>query len=132
MGESGTEPELGFGSPIDPLVLALAAPPVGGAVPPSATLHGSAEAAGSTNGWESAMVDALVRRVSWGGDRRRGIARIELGGVLEGGLITVEGEGREVSVELTLPPGAELDGLQRRLAERLGRRGLTLRSFDVR
>jgi hypothetical protein len=80
----------------------------------------------------SVLAEDVVRRVLWGGDKRRGTACIELGGILSGTLITVEGEGREVSVGIALPPGAELGELPARLRQRLARRGVVLRSLEVR
>jgi hypothetical protein len=82
--------------------------------------------------WESALIAEVVRRVAWGGDRRRGVARLELGGALAGTCITVEGEGREVSLDIVLGPGQELGELPARLAARFAARGITLRSFEVR
>jgi hypothetical protein len=128
------EPPLG--SELDPLALTLAEPGVGvplvgGALPPAAVPEGtSGVPAGSV--WESLLIGEVVRRVSWGGDRRRGLARIELAGALEGTCILVEGEGREVAVEIALAPGAEPGDLCERLAARFARRGLTVRSLTVR
>lgn len=70
------------------------------------------------------LVTGLARRVAWGGDRRRGSARIELSeGILAGATLVVHTERRTVSVELELPPGAVDHGWQQRITSRLERRG---------
>lgn len=81
---------------------------------------------------EVVLIEEVVRRISWGGDRRRGAARIELGGALTGTTIVVHGEGREVALDIELAPGAEAGSLPARLAARLAARGLEVRSVDVR
>jgi hypothetical protein len=65
--------------------------------------------------------------MSWGGDRRRGSARIELGqGPLAGATLIVHAEQRSVRVELELPPGSNVtDDWQRRILERLEGRGFS-------
>ena len=73
----------------------------------------------------AAAVEEIVRRISWGGDRRSGTARIELGrGALEGGAIVVQALGRQVKVELDLPPGFDGRELEDRLRRRLSSRGI--------
>jgi hypothetical protein len=76
-------------------------------------------------------LEDAVRRVAWGGDRRRGVARIELGGEYEGTAIVVRGEGREVALRVELPSGAALRGLPERLVERLEARGLRVVELEV-
>ncbi|HEX3777748.1 MAG TPA: hypothetical protein VHV51_24945 [Polyangiaceae bacterium] len=102
-----------------------------------ATLHSSVTPAVDPNGAQVApaalpvredlqqLISGLARRVSWGGDRRRGSVRIELGqGPLAGATLIVHAEERSVSVELELPPGSNLAGdLQQRIRERLEGRG---------
>jgi hypothetical protein len=80
-----------------------------------------------------AAVEELVRRVSWGGDRRSGAARIELGGgALAGGSILVQTRGRQVQVEVELPPGADGRELEARLSQRLAARGLEVVVITMR
>jgi len=70
------------------------------------------------------LVAGLARRAAWGGDRRRGSARIELSeGTLAGATLVVHAEQRSVSVELELPPGRSASGWQERIAQRLEGRG---------
>lgn len=98
-------------------VRALEAP---AALQPSAPLPPSAEL--------QQMLSGLARRVAWGGDRRKGSARIELSeGALAGATLIVHAEQRSVSVELELPPGAGTQGWEARLTERLEGRGFSAR-----
>jgi hypothetical protein len=76
-------------------------------------------------------LEEAVRRISWGGDRRRGVARIELGGRHVGTVVTVRGEGREVALRLEVPRGSDAGNLPERLVERLTARGLTVTEIDT-
>ncbi len=71
------------------------------------------------------LISALARRVAWGGDRRRGSARIELSdGPLAGATLLVHADAREVSVELELPQGAfGTDEWRNRIQQSLEERG---------
>ena len=75
------------------------------------------------------LLTSLARRTAWGGDRRRGTARIELSeGALAGATLVVHAEQRAVSVELELPEGVAGAGArswQQRIAERLEGRGFS-------
>jgi hypothetical protein len=75
------------------------------------------------------LIVRLARRVAWGGDGRKGSARIEFSeGALAGAILIVHAEQRAVSVELSLPRGVTLpEDLQRRILERLEGRGLSAR-----
>ncbi len=75
------------------------------------------------------LLTGLARRVAWGGDRRKGSARIELSeGALAGATLVVHTEQRSVSVEIELPGGASgASGLEQRLLERLEGRGFAAR-----
>lgn len=75
------------------------------------------------------LIAGLARRVAWGGDRRKGSARIELSeGALAGATLVVHTEQRAVTVELELPAGAALAGdWQQRILERLEGRGFSAR-----
>jgi len=70
------------------------------------------------------LLTGLTRRTAWGGDRRKGSARIELSeGSLAGATLVVHAEQRSVSVELELPPGVIASGWQQRITQRLEARG---------
>lgn len=74
-----------------------------------------------------------VRRVAFGGDRRRSVAYIELGGgALSGAALTVEARGEMISLVLELPPGVGGVGWAERLTDRLTRRGLEVQNIEVR
>jgi hypothetical protein len=75
------------------------------------------------------MLNGLARRVAWGGDRRKGSARIELSeGALAGATLVVHTEHRSVSVEIELPGGTSADqGLRERILARLEGRGFSAR-----
>jgi hypothetical protein len=81
---------------------------------------------------DAALAAEVLHRVAWGGDRRRGVARLELGGELSGVVLVVRGEGREVALELSLPAGHQADALPERLCARLAARGLLVRELVVR
>jgi hypothetical protein len=73
------------------------------------------------------LINGLARRVAWGGDRRKGSARIELSeGALAGATLTVHTDQRHVRVELDLPSGGSLaSDWQQRILDRLAKRGFS-------
>ena len=74
------------------------------------------------------LLTGLARRVAWGGDRRKGSARIELSeGALAGATLIVHAEQRSVSVDVELPAGTGAQGWEARLVERLEARGFSAR-----
>jgi len=81
--------------------------------------------------FELAAVEEVVRRVAWGGDRRSGVARIELGGAHLGTSIVVRGTGREVALSIEVAHGADVGELPARLVERLKARGLDVTELEV-
>jgi len=130
---AGGPPEL-LGDVLDPLCRSLAA-----AVGPSLLASASASPAASSGSLvgvssvtELAAVEEAVRRVAWGGDRRAGIARIELGGAHLGTAITVRGAGRAVTLSIELGGGSDAGSLPARLVERLRARGLDVTNVEVR
>jgi hypothetical protein len=73
------------------------------------------------------LASEIVRTIAWGGDRRRGAARIELGGERFGGTkVTVEVDGDRLRLGLDAPPGVDSVELRQRLTARLERRGLSV------
>jgi hypothetical protein len=78
------------------------------------------------------LLPALVRRIAWSGDARRGSIRLELGaGTLSGATLFVRAEGEHVHVALHAPPGTDVDGWRARIARRLAARGLDAATVDV-
>jgi len=78
---------------------------------------------------DAALALEMVKRVQWGGDRRRGVARIELAA---GAVIVLENEGRAVTLDITLAPGETKDDLPERLSRRLEARGIAVTGVTVR
>jgi hypothetical protein len=71
------------------------------------------------------LLPALVRKIAWSGDGRRGSVRLELGaGPLAGGVLLVHADGANVSVHLDAPAGADKVEWQARIARALEGRGL--------
>jgi hypothetical protein len=73
------------------------------------------------------LIAGLARRAAWGGDRRKGSARLELSeGALAGATLVVHTDQRSVSVELELPSGSAMaTEWQQRILERLEGRGFS-------
>jgi hypothetical protein len=79
------------------------------------------------------LVPALVRRVGWSGDGRRGTVRLELGaGELAGATLLVHADEGRVRVQLSAPGAVDLAGWRDRLAERLAARGLQVDELEVK
>lgn len=120
--EHGSEPRgLPFTSePLDPLARTLAVPFARAVEPPPAPRQGPGVALPDT-----VLLEQLVKRLSFGGNGRRGAARIELcAGSLAGATLVVHAEGRELTLQID---GA--DPIQARaFSERIGRR-LTEKGF---
>jgi hypothetical protein len=71
------------------------------------------------------ILPALVRRIAWSGDARRGAVRIELGaGALEGATLLVAAHDGRVRVTLSAGEGIELESWRARIARRLEEKGL--------
>lgn len=116
-------------TPLDPLARSLAVPGLS-FVSASATVAAApAQTLGVT---ELVAFEEAVRRVAWGGDRRRGVARIELGGEYAGTSIVVRGEGRDVALRVEVARGCDARDLPARLVERLEARGLRVTELEVR
>lgn len=108
----------------DPLALVgvPAAPAMSPAASPVASIASQVEP----------LVAEAVRSIAWGGDRRRGVARLQLGGRYDGASIRVDASDGRLSVELDAPPGIDAAELAERLGERLRARGLDVDSVSVR
>jgi hypothetical protein len=78
------------------------------------------------------LLPALVRRVAWSGDGRRGTVRLELGaGELAGATLLVHVDDGRVRLQLSAPPGIALAGWRERIADRLAARGLVVDAVEV-
>lgn len=110
--------------PFDPMARALALPVSRGIEP--APTPAAAPSPALTLPDELAL-ERLVRRFAWGGNGKRGSARIELGsGALAGATLVVHAEGREVSIEVEGGQGGAVEDLARRVKARLDSKGLVL------
>lgn len=73
------------------------------------------------------LLPALVRRVSWAGDARRGTVRLELGaGGYEGATLLVHADEGRVRVSVDGRTSGDLDVLRERIEARLRRKGIAL------
>jgi hypothetical protein len=104
---------------IDPLAL-FGVGSVGAVVPPTPSAPAGLDP----------LVSELLRSIAWGGDRRRGTARIELGSGRYGGTtLKVDVVGNGLQIALEAPPGVDTAALGLRLAERFEARGLHVESL---
>ncbi len=78
------------------------------------------------------LLPALVRRVAWSGDGRRGTVRLELGaGELAGGTLLVQVDEGRVRVKLSAPPGVDVGAWRGRILDRFEARGLAVDSIEA-
>jgi hypothetical protein len=106
------------------------APPVLGGASPSAPASPAQIEARVRSSVED-LLPALVRRVAWSGDGRRGTVRLELGaGELAGGTLLVHVDDGRVRVRLSAPPGVDVGAWRERILGRLEARGLTVDSVE--
>ena len=78
------------------------------------------------------LLPALVRKVAWSGDGRRGTVRLELGaGSMAGAQVIVESDEGRVRVQLRAPSGVDAEAWRRRVAGRLGARGLNVEDIEA-
>ena len=109
----------------------LAPPMMMHAGPPELTLGGSAPEVHARASLET-LLPALVKKIAWAGDGRRGSVRMELGsGALAGGTVLVHADGGRVRVELDAPPGADREAWKKRITDRLTESGLDVEHVEV-
>jgi hypothetical protein len=122
-------PKATVGDPLDPVARQAAqlAPPL------SSTITAGTAGAGEVADVPAAMartsleqlLPALVRRVAWSGDGRKGTVRLELGaGGMAGAEVVVESDQGRVRVQLRAPAGVDAEAWRRRVEGRLTARGL--------
>ena len=110
--------------------IAQLAPPASAAAPPVGPERESGSVAAAMSVEE--LWPALVRKAAWSGDARRGTVRLELGaGALAGATVLVQSDDGRVRVQLSAPPGIDLDVWRARIASRLAARGLEVERIDV-
>ncbi len=78
------------------------------------------------------LIPALVRRVQWGGDGRKGTVRMELGaGALAGATLQVSSDHGRVSVHLDVPPGVDAAQWRERITARLAAQNIATDHVEV-
>lgn len=111
----------------------LGAPPLLSVAPPvaaSAPIEPPAVAAARASLEE--LLPAMVKRVAWSGDARRGAVRLEIGsGALAGGTLLVSADEGRVRVHLDAPAGVDRAEWKDRIESRLAAKGVALDGVDV-
>ena len=78
------------------------------------------------------IIPALVRRVQWGGDGRKGTVRMELGaGALAGATLQVSSDRGRVSVQLDVPPGVDAAEWRERITTSLAAKNIATDQVEV-
>jgi hypothetical protein len=114
------------GDPLDPVARQAAqlAPPLGTTAGVGAGEVADVPAARARTSLEE-LLPALVRRVAWSGDGRKGTVRLELGaGGMAGAEVVVESDQGRVRVQLKAPAGVDGEAWRKRVEGRLTARGL--------
>jgi hypothetical protein len=79
-----------------------------------------------------ALLPALVRRVAWSSDGKRGTARLEIGsGELAGATLLVHADAGRVRVRLEVPPGVDARSWRERIVQRLAARDVPVDDVEV-
>jgi hypothetical protein len=119
--------------PLDPIhrQQALLAPPIAQQVDAPTTATAPIEASRARASLEE-LLPAIVKRIAWSGDARRGAVRIELGaGALAGATLLIESEDGRVRVRLDAPPGTDAKAWRERIAERLAAKRIAVEAIHV-
>jgi hypothetical protein len=78
------------------------------------------------------LLPALVRRVAWSNDGKRGTARLEIGsGDLTGATLLVHADAGRVRVRLEVPPGVDARSWRERIVQRLASRDIPIDDVEV-
>jgi hypothetical protein len=78
------------------------------------------------------LIPALVRRIGWSSDGRRGTVRLEIGaGELAGSTLVVHADAGRVRVHLDVPPGVDARAWQGRIQKRLASRNIPADPVEV-
>jgi hypothetical protein len=78
------------------------------------------------------LLPALVRRVAWSGDGRRGTARLEIGaGDLAGAILRIDADEGRVRVHLDVPPGVDARSWHQRIERSLRDRNVPTDALEV-
>ena len=78
------------------------------------------------------LLPAMVRRVQWGGDGRKGTVRMEISaGALAGSTLLISADAGRVSVRLDVPPGVDAAGWKDRIQGRLAVKHIPTDEIEV-
>jgi hypothetical protein len=102
------------------------------AVPQATTSAGAPEAVARSAVSLEDLLPALVRRVAWSGDGKRGTVRLEIGsGELAGATLLVHADAGRVRVQLEVPAGADVRSWHERIVQRLVSRDIPIDEVEV-
>jgi hypothetical protein len=115
-----------------PLPALLAPPFIAGSAGPPAAPHPEAAAFARAQASLEDVLPAIVKRIAWSGDGRKGSLRLELGaGALAGGTLIVHADEGRVKVELQAPSGTDTAAWRDRIAARLEERQIAVDEIVV-
>jgi hypothetical protein len=78
------------------------------------------------------VLPAIVRKIAWSGDGKKGAVRLEFGaGALAGATLLVESDEGRVRVRLSAPAGVDAQAWKRRIGERLAARRIAVDGVEV-
>lgn len=78
------------------------------------------------------VLPAVLKRIAWFGDARRGTVRMELGaGALAGSTLIIESEDGRLRVRMQAPAGVDAEAWRRRIAERFARKQLDVEDISL-
>jgi hypothetical protein len=78
------------------------------------------------------LMPAMVKRIAWSGDGRKGAVRLELGaGSLAGAVLVLQADAGRVRVHMTTPPGTSNDEWRQRIEARLKASGVDVEDIHV-
>jgi hypothetical protein len=118
--------------PLDPMLTqsTLWSPPAASALSPASAQAAAVEAQARTSLED--LLPALVRRIAWSGDSRRGTMRLELAaGALSGATLVVHADDGKVRVQLQAPEGVDPAAWRARIEGRLAAKGINVEGVEV-
>jgi hypothetical protein len=118
--------------PLDPMLTqsTLWSPPATSTISPATGPAAPIEAQTRTSLED--LLPALVRRIAWSGDSRRGTMRLELAaGALAGATLVVHADEGKVRVQLQAPEGVDPAAWRARIEGRLAAKGINVEGVEV-
>jgi len=133
-GDPGAPPRRPHDDPLDPTMRQVAhfAPPLAMGPPEAASFQTDAQVQARAQASLEDVLPAIVRRIAWAGDGRKGSLRLEFGaGALAGGTLVVHADDGRVRVELHAPSGTDAAAWRDRIAARLEEKRITVDEIVV-